>query len=343
MEQNLPELKKDIYLALRDGNLAHAEEIALNAMAEQINDPDLEEVLKVVRFWQNRAELLSFSEERNSGEILFEEWDRFVQFASENSLGNKKVIGAVKSYVFRTIIDMLIEYYRINPCKDRHSLVMLGEAFYEVGESEKAIQTLEYALSFPGDGNDIRVYLLLGDMYAEIGNDELAMVMFGEAFYLLPQMINLAEITYAPVAKLRKKIEEDGFSGNEVVEWVPVYGYIYKGLTVRRNLEYQDYMSLQQRIKEYEKSLKIDKKVVQIIVPRLINYYLWVFDYYLFQMKAQKGAKKVAERIVALYDELPEKDALMKRLRERTKAICQGLLEEYNSWDTAGAPPPEAE
>jgi tetratricopeptide (TPR) repeat protein len=336
VEQNLLELKKDIYLELRDGKFSNAEDIAFNALADQITDSDLEEVMRVTRFWENRADALIFSEDRNSGELLFEEWDRFVEFCLENKVENKKIIGSVKSFIFRTIIDMLIEYFRINPCRDRNNLVMLGQAFYEVGENQKAIQTLEYALSFPGDDNDIRIYLLLGDMYSESGNDELAMVMFGEAFYLLPQMINIDGIGYTPIKKLKNKIIEDGFSGNEIAEWIPVYGYLYKGLTVRRNLEYNDYLQLQQRIKEYEKSLKIDKKVIGIITPRLINYYLWVFDYYLFQMKAQKGAKKVADRIIALFDELTDRETLMNRLKERARTIFQSLLEENNSWDARG-------
>lgn len=325
--------KQEIYEVLKSGELSRAEELTLEALEDDISDEDLEDLLKVIKFWQNRSELFSFSTEKDNGTALFDEWDRFLDFCVDNQIDNKRSFFALKAFVFRNVVDLLVESYKLSPIRDKDVLITLGQAFYEIGMLDKAIETLEYALDVFGEEEDIRAYVLLGDIYSVLEQSDLSMVMFNEAFFRFPQLVNLDTVQYAPIQKLRKMVVEDGFADNEIVEWIPIYGYIYSGLTARRKLEYEDYQKLIRLIKEYEKSLVVDKTVVNIIIPRLINYYLWVFDYYLYQVKAIKGARKIIERVRDLLEAAPCQPETKDKLTERADILFKKLLN--NSWDIA--------
>lgn len=327
----LVDTKNRIYSALKEGKLNAAEELALEAMEEDISDNDLEVILKIVKFWQNRTDFFEFSQEVNNGELLFREWDAFIDFCVDNKVDNKKAFYAIKAFVFHNMVDLLIESYKLSPFKDREILIILGQAFYEIGMTGKAIETLEYAMSLPSNQKDVRVFTLLGDLYSQSGDTDRAMLMYSEAFFYFPQLVDVKNCDFPSIRKLYETVKKDGFEENEIVEWIPIYGYLYGGLTSRRKLEYQDYMELVRRIKEYEKSLEIDKKVVNVIIPRLVNYYIWTFDYYMYQVKAVNGGRKVSKRILELLGACPGPEKAMEKIRSRADVLFRELLS--RSWN----------
>jgi tetratricopeptide (TPR) repeat protein len=319
------ELKINIYNTLKNGEFEASEELTLKGMEEDLHNQDYEKILKIIKFWQNRKELFLYKE--NGGESLFNEWDRFLGFCRENSIDNKKAILAVKSYIYSRLIELLIDAYRLSPVPERETLILLGQAFYEVGMVEKAIETLEYAMSIVLDDEDVRIYTMLGNLYTETGENELAMVMYNDAFFKFPQLINLDIIDFPPIHKLREMVKEDGFNDNEVLEWIPVYGYFYEGLTVKRKMEYKDYMELKEKIIDYEKTLKVDKKAIPIIIPRLVNYYLWVLDYYLYQVNTKGPAENVVKRILFLIDSAPLGGTVKEKLTGRAGLMFKNIME----------------
>ena len=318
------ELKKDIYQSLRNGALGPAEELTLKGMEEDIHNTDYEKILKVIKFWQNRAGLFKY--EPGGGETLIGEWEKFLEFCIDQRLDNKKAVLSIKNHVYSKAVEFLIESYRLSPVPERETLIILGQAFYEIGILDRALETLEYAMSLSKGDEDIRVYLLLGDIYYEIGESDSAMVMFNEAFLKFPQLVNIENIEYPAIKKLKEMVAEDGFHENEVLEWIAVYGYLYEGLTARRKLEYNDYMEMKEKILDYEKSLKIDRKVRNIIVPRLINFYLWILDYYIYQLGAFKTAENVAKRIQDLIGAANCRLETQNKLAGRAALLFKGLL-----------------
>ncbi len=324
MPENI-ELKQKIYRVLRECQLDVAEELALKGMEEDFHSQDLEKILKIIKFWQNRAELFTYSE--NHSEKLLKEWDSFIDFCQENQLDNKKAILSIKDFVFRKVIDSLIDSYRLSPVPERETLVLLGESFYEIGMTDKAIETLEYAMSISQEDEDVRIYAMLGNLYAESGEKDLAMLLYNDIFLKFPQVLNLEKIDFPPIQRLIQIIREDGFRDNEVAEWVPFYGYVYGGLTAKRKLEYKDYIDLQEKIKDYEKALRVDKKVIRFIIPRLINFYLWVLDYYLFQAGAVHPGQSVIRRIMELLGALAVEEKVKKKLKDKAEAVFRQLQE----------------
>jgi tetratricopeptide (TPR) repeat protein len=317
-------LKKDIYQSLRKGELGPAEEMTLKGMEDDIHNPDYEKILKIIKFWQNRKELFNY--EAGGGEVLIGEWDRFLEFCNNQRIDNKKAVLSIKNYVYSRAVDFLIESYRLSPVPERETLIVLGEAFYEIGILDKAVETLEYALSMTRGDEDIRIYILLGDIYHEIGENDSAMVMFNEAFLRFPQLVNIDDIEFPAIKKLHSSVAQDGFQDNEILEWIAVYGYLYEVLTARRKLEYNDYMELKEKILDYEKSLNIDKKVRNIIVPRLINFYLWLLDYYIYQLGAYRTAENVARRIQDLIGISNCSLETKNKLASRAAILFKGLL-----------------
>ncbi len=318
------ELKKDVYQSLRNGELGPAEELVLKGMEEDIHNPDYEKLLKVIKFWQNRRELFNF--EGGGGEVLIGEWDKFLEFCKDQSIDNKKAVLSIKNYVYSRAVEFLVESYRLSPVPERDTLILLGQTFYEIGILDRAVETLEYALSLARGDDDIRIYMLLGDIYFEIGENDSAMVMFNEAFLRFPQLVNIETIEYPAIKKLHASVSEDGFSDNEVLEWISVYGYLYEGLTARKKMEYNDYMEMKEKILDYEKSLKIDKKVRNIIVPRLINFYLWILDYYIYQLGAYQTAENVLKRIQDLISIANCRPETKNKLSGRVSVLFKSLL-----------------
>jgi tetratricopeptide (TPR) repeat protein len=322
------ERKKEIYGKLRNGEFDAVEDAALALLDRNLSDADGELFLKISKFWKNRLELFEYSEE--NGEKLFREWDVFLDFCVQNRLENRKAVLSVKEFVFTNVVDTLIEAFRSSPLPSVETLVMLGQAFYEIGVSDRAIETLEYAQSLARDEGDARICLLLGNLYAEKGDGSLAMVMFNDAFLRFPQQVDLDSVDFPPVEKIRGMVEKDGFVDNEVAEWVPVYGYFYNALTVKRSIDYREYEELRRKLTDYEKSLKVDRKVVGIIIPRLVNYYLWMFDYHFYQVSAFGSCRNIVRRIDELLESLPlrpSQDELVKRkLRDRAFQVFSNIL-----------------
>src|SRR5271157_2722314 len=139
------ELKKYVYQSLRNGELGPAEELVLKGMEEDIHNPDYEKLLKVIKFWQNRRELFNF--EGGGGEVLIGEWDKFLEFCKDQSIDNKKAVLSIKNYVYNRAVEFLVESYRLSPVPERDTLILLGQTFYEIGILDRAVETLEYALS----------------------------------------------------------------------------------------------------------------------------------------------------------------------------------------------------
>ncbi len=322
--QDSIELKRNIYDLLREGEFEGAEELTLKGMEDDLNNADYEELLKTIKFWQNRKDLFVYRD--SAGEKLYGEWDRFQDFCRKNSIDNKKSVLAVKDFVFRKIVDFLIDSYRISPVPERDTLVLLGQSFAELGLTDKAVETLEYALSLTADDQDVRIFLLLGNLYVQADAKDLAMVMYNEAFFKFPQLVRLDAIEYPPIQKLRQIAAEDGFAPNEVQEWVPVYGYLYDALTARRKMEYKDYMDLKERITDYEKSLKVDKKAAGIIVPRLVNFYLWILDYYVYGVKAFSPAENVMRRVLELIRGVPAGEKTREKILLRADGLFRKML-----------------
>lgn len=323
--ENTVEWKHELYRLLSYGELDRAEELILKIMDVNIDDLELDGFLKTIKFWQNRKEFFNFSE--NNGEVLLEEWEKFVNFCKNNKIDNSKLLSSLKSFIYSKAIGFLVDAYKISPIKDKEKLIKLGKAFYEVGLLDKAIETFEFLFSMDRE-RDLRIYLWLANLYYEVGEKDLSSVMYNDVFFYFSPMVEVNDIKDTKIKKCYDTVKEDFLGDNEeVIEWLPVYCYLYDVLTVKRKLEYVDFVELRKKIMDYEASLKnSDKKIVKVIVPRLINCYIWLIDYYLYQASAIEPVKSVLKRMMELFDTI-ENEMIKNKLKERSFFVFNNLIE----------------
>jgi hypothetical protein len=70
-----------------------------------------------------------------------------------------------------------------------------------------------------------------------------------------------------------------------------------------------------------EQTLKYDKKAIDVLLPRLINSYLWLLDYYLYQVQAKENARVVVEKILQVIEKGVSQTMAREHLLERMKGI----------------------
>ncbi|MGL5956110.1 MAG: hypothetical protein ACRC0X_05840 [Brevinema sp.] len=296
---DLSKEEKNILQHLKAGRWNEVEQIAFALEDQKTEFRD--NVLKVTRFWQKRLELFVYSGE-HTGINLYKEWDHFIQFCCEYHVNHAGIFLAVKSYILKKTIDFLTKASREKDNTSRELLVYLAYAFYDADIIDRAIETLEFILSRFQEENDARVYSLLGDLYAEIYPNpkrDLSVIMFNELFLKCIDTVDINNIEYQDIVKLIQGIRADLFPESEIKYWIPVYGYLYGGLTVRRNLRYEEYKKLQESIALLESHIR-EQDQTMLLIPQLLNVYFWVFDYYVYQMKTLGGAMQICRRVLEL-------------------------------------------
>ncbi|MGL4388625.1 MAG: hypothetical protein ACRCTJ_04455 [Brevinema sp.] len=324
--------EKNILQNLKSGRWLDVEHLAfgLSDNSEIVNWRD--DILKTTRFWQKRLDLFSYQDNK-SGSILFAEWEDFVDFCCEYQIKTYPVFLAVKSYVFKKIVDFLSRASRDCDNSNREILVQLAYAFYEAEMLDRSVETLEFVLGRFPDENDFRVYTLLGEIYSFVyqkdpSQKDLAVLMFNELFLKCIDEVDLNLIEYDPISQLAQMIHKDLFPENHIKYWIPIYGYLYGGLTVRRNLRYEEYKKLQEKISQLETDVQVGENL-EVLIPKLLNIYFWVFDYYIYQMHTTGGANQIYRRVLELFAllyQVPMYEESAKKLGQRSESVLDMLL-----------------
>ena len=296
---DLSKEQKNILQHLKAGKWEQIEHIAFALDGDSSVVSFRDDVLKIIRFWQKRTEFLVY-EDQSTGKKLFAEWEHFIDFCREYEIQNVLAFFAIKSFVLKKTIDFLLRASKEFDNSNREVLVLLAYAFYEAEMIDKAADTLEYILARFLDEDDARVYTLLGDIYGTNDNKkDLAVIMFNELFLKCIDHVDIESIDYKDIQTLVDGIKNDLFADNHVKYWIPIYGYLYGGLTVRRNLRYEEYKKLQDTISQLEGEIRVGNNL-EILIPKLLNTYFWVFDYYVYQMKTLGGASQINKRVLEL-------------------------------------------
>ena len=87
----------------------------------------------------------------------------------------------------------------------------------------------------------------------------------------------------------------------DIAEWIPIYGFINDVFYVKRNLSAHQVEGIQKDIYNLEVTYqKMNKGQVESsnIVPRLINKYLWLLDYYTLQNYNFDTITEIRERLM---------------------------------------------
>lgn len=109
----------------------------------------------------------------------------------------------------------------------------------------------------------------------------MSKVLFREAFFQGADRIELHFLESEIVQRLFAQVQALGYSGPELVEWIPVYGVLYGVFNVKRELRALEFGKLKQAIYALENEIKdAPEDIRSVLVPRLINHYFWLVDHY---------------------------------------------------------------
>jgi len=238
--------------------------------------------IKSLKFWQNRWLKISRypkGEERTN--MLINEWSEFEKFIGDDYSEAERVYIAIKNLIYKKILNNMIFTFQQSEIPNVDLLIRIGKIFIEVDEHKKAIETLEYARMFRK--RDSYLLSLLGEAYSMAGNFDKAALFFKEAFLYDMSKIDLDMLKSEIISKIKDEIKDTNIDERLIVDWIPVYGVILNIFNVRRDLDYDEITKITQEADELEKDYNNMNFTDSHIEPKLINRYLWILDYYIFQ------------------------------------------------------------
>jgi len=186
---------------------------------------------------------------------------------------------AVRYFVFSRALFFFHGLLR-NPVNqhDAGLLLLTGRCYKGLGSYNEALDYLEQAVSINKD--DAEILAELADVNAMLSQVKDAKALFREAFFLDPKKIELRSLESALIIKLRDKVAELGFKDEALCEWMPVYGYLWKVFSVKRELKQMEAGRLKQSIFSMEAEYESNPSRRSLLKPRLLNHYFRLIDHY---------------------------------------------------------------
>jgi tetratricopeptide (TPR) repeat protein len=288
---------------IEEGKFAEALEKIDHLMSRNPDYPGLSETFRTARFWMSRIEDLEGIEEgKMTADFLMKEWEEFTRYAGEKGMLDSAPYNSAMKYIFfRASEHYTIAFVKEQSTVDNFDLLInLGICFVRLEDYRRAIETLEYARS--SLRGSARLLALLGEAYYQINEIPKSLLHFKEAFFVNPSEIDLTLIRTKPVRDLID-ITARLKPGRDVREWLPVFGYLQDIFYVKRRLNSQQVEAIKREIYTLETALQQggrDRAEETNIIPRLINKYLWMLDYFEYQSYDFNSISEIRTRLLKL-------------------------------------------
>lgn len=287
---------------LRLGQFAQAAD-AFGAIFEHDPEyPDIDVAIKAARFWENRAEtIITGTPGLEKGKFLKEEWNRFEQFiGNDDRTDALPAIQAIRTYVFTEAIHSYTRAWENTISPDIALIHDIGECYFNIRDYEKAVETFEYAWELKRDSS--RVLSRLADTCWALGESrdlhKKSLLFFREAFLYNPREIDLDRLRAPLIRRLVKTVREAGFIDDEVACWVPIQAACGHDFSVKRELEEHEVAMLQEEARRFEGELGKNGANARVILPLLLNRYIWLLDHFTLAMNDVVKAEMVRKRFI---------------------------------------------
>ncbi len=294
----------EAFRLIEEGNFFAAVEKLDTLMSSNPDYPGLAEGYRAAKFWQNRKKTIEeLNPGRDTADFLMKQWEQFTSYAEEKNLSGSTAYNSVMRYIFFTAS----EHYKIafndreNPTDNFTLLLQLGTCFLRLGEYAHTIEALEYARS--SYRSNAFLLALLGEAYFHKNDIPKSLLYFREAFLIDPSEIDLTLIKARPIHDIIAIIKQENPEIEDVREWIPIYGFLHDIFYVKRHLNSQQVEQLKREIYTLEQNFQTmskDRIRTSNIVPRLINKYLWMLDYFEFQNYDFESITDIRSRLLAI-------------------------------------------
>lgn len=291
------------YQLIEEGKFVDALEKINQLMDKNPDFPGVAEAYRTIRFWLNRLDSLEkLKEGKETADFLMREWNEFNKYSIEKNIINSAAYSAAMKYIFFKASEHYTRaFVNEESTVDNFDLLLnLGICFITLQDYRRAIDTLEYAKS--SLRSSAKLLALLGEAYYNIDEIPKSLLCFKEAFFLNPTEIDLRYITAKPVLDLIQ-IAKNLKPNDDPREWVPVFGFVQDIFYIRKKLNSQQVETIKRDIYAleiaYQKSRK-EKIEETKIIPRLINKYLWMLEYYEYQHYDLEAINEIRARLLKL-------------------------------------------
>ncbi len=277
----LYEQVQQVLSLLRSGELEKAHAQLHGVLQYTLNDPGVLYLLAGVNFWREK---IKAANEKPSpfekGEFLVSQWQAFLSFMRGRGKDRDSVLYALKRCAFSIALEHYLTLYNEeDESADPEVYRKAGLCYKALGDYERALTLLDMAKD--GDSESSAILAELADCYALCGDMRYAKVFFREAFFKNPSGIELYFLESDIIVRLAEQVQEMGYEGLELLEWIPVYGLLLGVFNVKRALRSVEVGKLKQSIFALKEELKsAPEKKRKLIVPKLINHYFWLIDYF---------------------------------------------------------------
>ncbi|OHD62719.1 MAG: hypothetical protein A2176_12865 [Spirochaetes bacterium RBG_13_51_14] len=298
----------EVYQLIERGEFAAAVSKIDELMDVDADYPGIIEAYRVAKFWNNRGrEITALEEGKDTAEFLMKQWEVFNEYSESKNLASSSAFKSVMRYIFFMAADHYQYAFRErqDTSSNFHFLLNLGDCFLRLEEYPRAIETLEFARS--SFKSNARLMAILGEAYFHTGDLSKSLLSFREAFFIDPSEIDLSMLRAKPIVDLVEIVKRERDDFKDIGEWIPIYGFINDILYVKRNLSVHQVESIEKDIYNLEVTYqKMNKTQVESsnIVPRLINKYLWLLDYYSLQNYNFDNISQMRERLLNIDREL---------------------------------------
>ncbi len=294
----------EVYQFIEDGDFKQAI-LKLDGLMNM--DPDFRgvtEAYRAAKFWANRSgEIDSLPEGKQTADFLMREWEDFKVYAANNDMSDSAAfISAMKYVFFNASENYKTAFKEQESTADNFDLLLnLGMCFIILKEYKASIETLEYARS--SNRNSARLNSLLGEAYFNSNEMSRSLLFFKEAFFINPSEIDLSPLKAKPILDLVAITKEKKPGSSDIREWMPVFGFTNDIFYSRRNINSEQIESIKREIYTLEKNLHAlskEKSAESNIIPRLINKYIWMLDYFRFQNYDYESIMEIKNRLIQL-------------------------------------------
>ena len=266
----------------RNGDFASGQAAVEKQLTQDLGNEDLKYVSKCVAFWGNRfEEAKSIYDYFEAGEYFLNNWKPFLEYMQKDGSDLiEPFIYTFRSLTFRTALGFYAKLYSPEAAATNPQLCRrIGLCFKALGNYEQAVEFLRAAFSV--DGSNSKILAELADAYELYGESRTAKVFFREAFFENAGDIDPEFLESHLILGLIEMVNAKGFVGKELMEWLPVYGYITRVLSLKRELKPVELGHLKQRVFWLENEIRqVPESEKKLLLPRLINSYLWLIDKY---------------------------------------------------------------
>jgi predicted solute-binding protein len=106
-----------------------------------------------------------------------------------------------------------------------------------------------------------------------------------------------------PLTELIGLVKKEKKDYRDIREWIPIFAFIHDIFYVKGKLSRSQVENIEKEIYTLEinyQKLSSDQAEQTNIIPRLMNKYLWMLDYYEFQNYNFDNLSQIRDRLIAL-------------------------------------------